>query len=252
MSVETVRPDTERRAERTGRREEDHATRGDDAGAGERRVLPVRSADRSGASLPVRGAGQGGEPTGPRHRPRHGAAARPATRGDARAGQPLPPGPHAPGRSRPDAGRGAHGAGRGARGPGPDPGGSRRVRRGPDRRRRLPGPDRRDRDRGTARGPPRPPAGVPRCAESSTPAPCAPTSAPSPASPSSRSCCGASAPASSWTGCAGSTAPPCWRRSAIGVLTTVFSAWRWRWWPAGCASGCRSARPWPTTTVPCS
>lgn len=59
MSVETVRPDTERRAERTGRREEDHATRGDDAGAGEREVLPVRGADRSGASLPVRAADQG-------------------------------------------------------------------------------------------------------------------------------------------------------------------------------------------------
>lgn len=59
MSVETVRPDTERRTERTGRREEDHSTRGDDTGAGERRALPVRSADRSRASLPVRSTGQG-------------------------------------------------------------------------------------------------------------------------------------------------------------------------------------------------
>ena len=59
MSVETVRPDTERRAERTGRQEEDRSTRGDDAGAGERKALPVRSTDRSGASLPVRSTGHG-------------------------------------------------------------------------------------------------------------------------------------------------------------------------------------------------
>ncbi|MBW8819577.1 MAG: flippase-like domain-containing protein [Streptomyces sp.] len=60
MSVETVRPDTERHTERTGRREEDHSTRGDDTGAGEGRgALAVRSADQSKASLPVRSTGHG-------------------------------------------------------------------------------------------------------------------------------------------------------------------------------------------------
>ena len=51
-------------------------------------------------------------------------------------------------------------------------------------------------------------------APASAPAPCAPTSAPSPASPSWACSSGGSAPASSWTGCAGSTGRRCSRRSA--------------------------------------
>lgn len=214
MSVETVRPDTDRRAERTGRREEDHATRGDDAGAGEGRgALPVRSTDQSMACLPVRSTDQS-KARLPVRSTDHGTALPPVRR---------------PAET-------------------PEPGSlSRRaltlqaeVVQTRDevltaraealvvRARILEAAgesvaDLTDaavsRDRigvivtaarpGTARTP----AGATRCADSSTPAPCAPTSAPSRASPSSRSCCGASAPASSWTGCAGSTAPPCWRRS---------------------------------------
>ena len=42
-----------------------------------------------------------------------------------------------------------------------------------------------------------------------------------------RAGCGGSAPARSWTGCAGSTARRCSPRSASALLTTVLSAWRW-------------------------
>lgn len=63
MSVETVRPDTERHAERTARREEDLSTRGDDAGAGDgREALPVRSTGHGAARLPVRRPAEASEP----------------------------------------------------------------------------------------------------------------------------------------------------------------------------------------------
>lgn len=189
MSVETVRPDTERRAERTGRREEDHATRGDDTGAGERRALPVRSTGHGTARLPVRRPAEAPEPGTLSRRALTLQAEVVQTRDEvltARAEALVARARilEATGESVADLTDAA----------------VSRDRIGVIVTAARPRPA-------------RTPAGVSRCADSSTPAPCAPTSAPSRASPSSRSCCGAWAPASSWTGCAGSTAPPCWRRS---------------------------------------
>ena len=69
---------------------------------------------------------------------------------------------------------------------------------------------------------------------------------------SSWRCCGVLGTEAFLDGLRGSTARPVLAALAIGLLTTVFSAWRWCWWRAASASGCRWAAPSPTTTGRCS